>query len=804
MNLLDHLSTWPAADLADLLAARPDLLPAADRGLPALARKAQTAMSLGRALVGADVGMLVVAEALVARHPATVVELDELLGTADPIGVDEAVERLRRAGVVVTEAGVVSPVGALADLLHRPLGLGPSFVELADHLAPEVVDRLAALTRADGTDRRSAAVRAVAHRLSSPAVLEALLGDAPAPVHELLADLVARRSPAIPLPTGFPYRRLDDDDPLGWLIDRGLVVPVTETGAELPREVVMAARPGGLAPTARLRPVELRPEVGLAAELVAGRAADAADRLLDGAETLLRLVDAGEVSLRKTGGVGPRELGRLARSTAQAPDEVARLLELLSAARLVAVTDGRLTTTDLSPRWWTVTRHRRYLVLIRAWLGAERFLSRGLDGGDGAAPVALGDREPVAAVAAARQATLAAIGTVEPGRAVTADDLAATVVWQAPNLWGTGDPPPETLVQWMLAEATLLGLVSDGAPAPVGRALAGGDHDEVERAAAAAVADDQERFVLGSDLTAVAFGPLAPTVARPLGEMTERSGDGAGGAPSFRFTEASLRRALDRGWTAESITAFLDEHSLAGVPQPLAYLLGDVTRRYGSTRVLPAQSVIVVGDEAMAVEIAADRRATGLALRLVAPTVLTSALDPVTVVESLRALGHFPVLEGSTMTIDRPGSAGGDRTGPDRAGVELPADWTGPPLPTGPLTDEIDDAVALLLEGAPSGGVAATGPSAGDGDNGGARRPGTDRPGTATADGSGPAGDDLGQRLRRHWGRPAVLEATVGGRRRSVAGIVVGLGPAVSVLTTTGVVDLPTDSVLTVDDPGPR
>ena len=134
MALLDHLAAWSAGDLSHLMRARPDLLPASDRGLEAVAKKAGSALSLGRALVGADVGMLVVAEALVAKPPATVADIDGLLGTDDPIAVADAVERLRRIAVVVIEQGVVFPVGALGDLLHRPLGLGPSFAELGDHL----------------------------------------------------------------------------------------------------------------------------------------------------------------------------------------------------------------------------------------------------------------------------------------------------------------------------------------------------------------------------------------------------------------------------------------------------------------------------------------------------------------------------------------------------------------------------------------------------------------------------------------------------------------------------------------------
>jgi hypothetical protein len=781
MDLARHLRSWSAADLARLLETRPDLLPASDRGLDAVARKAGTTTSLGRVLVGADIGMLVVAEALVAIHPATVDEIDRLLGTDDAVAVVEAAERLRRRGVIVVDDGVLHPVGALPDLLHRPLGLGPSFVELADQLPTGRLERLAADTRAEG-GRRSPTVRAVARRLRDPAVVGHLLAGAPPEVVGLFDQLTTSRSPAITLPAAYPYRDPTPGDPLGWLLDRGLVVPVNDRGAELPRELVIAAHPDGLAPGAALRPVELEPVPGLAADVVAADAADQANRALDGAETLLRLAGRREISVRRAGGVGPREIGRLGRVCGLDPSAVTRILELLVAARLIRPDGTSLTTTDLAGRWWSLGRRRRYLALVRAWVGADHFLSRGLPAtgaDDGpAGPVALGPSEPVAATAAARAVALETMADLEPGRAWEPDQLAAAVVWRAPNLWGPGDPPPERLVEWTVEEAALLGLTADHGPSPVLVALRSDDEAELDRAAAHAVADDQETVVLQADLTALALGPLAPSVARPLADMTDREAVGDDRAPTFRFTETSIRRALDAGWTAEAMVAFLTEHALAGIPQPLAYLIDDVARRHGSIRVLPAATVIVTDDDVGAVEIATNRRVTPLALRLVAPTVLTSPLDPVAVTEGLRAAGFLPVLHDDSVRVGHPGPATGDGDGGRPAG-DLPADWIGPPLPPGPFPDEVADAVAALLEDGPPAERSEPGPV-----------------GTGAGGGGDPS---LPGALIAAWGRPVRLRTDGMAGPVEVVGTVVGLGDIVSVLAATGVVEVPLTSLTSID-----
>ncbi len=774
MDLARHLRSWSAFELGRLLELRPDLLPATDRGIDAVARKAGTTTSLGRALVAADVGMLVVAEALVAIEPATVDELDGLIGTDDPLAVVDAVERLRHRGLVLVDGGVVRAVGALPDLLHRPLGLGPSFAELADHLPSGTLERLAADTRAEG-GRRSPTIRAVARRLREPAVIDDLLTGAPDGAADLLDDLTARRSPVIPLDPGHSYRSVDLDDPLGWLLHRGFVVAVNDRVAELVREVAIAANPAGLAPGAALRPVAVESVPGIDPDLAAGRAADRANRSLDGAEGLLRAAERGEISVRRAGGVGPRELKRLARGAGLDETEIVRLLELLLAARLIVVDRTSVRASDLADRWWRLPRPRRYLALVRAWVGADHFLSRGLDPDpdETGGIAALGASEPVAATASARSTTLDTLAEVSPGQAWQADQVAEAIVWQAPNLWGPGQPPPEQLVRWTIAEAELLGLVADEAPTPLLLALRSGDEADLATAATTAVTDDQTTVVLQGDLTALALGPLAPSVADPLAQMTDRE-TGDGQAVVFRFSEASVRRAYDAGWTAETIAAFLDRHALAGIPQPLEYLLADVARRYGTVTVLAAASVVVTDDDVGAVEIASHRRAGALGLRLIAPTVLLSPLDPVAVTEGLRAAGFLPVLRGESIEVGRaagPGSASGaGRPDDDRPSGDLPADWTGPPLPVAPFPDEVADAVSALLDEGTDADVNADGAV-----------------GTVAAD------------LAGAWGRPARLIVTAATGPPELTGTIVGVGPVVSVLTASGVVELAASAVRSVE-----
>ncbi|MCP4226149.1 MAG: helicase-associated domain-containing protein [Actinomycetia bacterium] len=781
MDLADHLRSWTPEALTGLLGARPDLLPASDEGFEALARKASTALSLGRCLVRSDVAMLVVAQALAVASPATADEIDALLGTNDVDAVLDALARLAGRGVVVVEDGVVNPVGALDDLMHRPMGLGPSFVELADQVPPEVFDDMAHRLGVVGAAKRSATARAIAKRLSHPDGLAVILAGATSTTVELLESLVEQRSPAVGLPVGYLYQHLSDDDPLAWMLNRGILVAVSDGGgrigggrvgglAELPREIVIASRPQGLAPTAALRPIEVRPVVGLAVDVVGSAAADRASTALEAAESLLRLAAEGAVSVRRSGGVGVREAKRLAKILDLEARDVGRLLELLLEARLIQLRSDRVMPTELAAPWWRLTRGRRWLVLVRAWVGSSAFISSALSlDVDGRPVPALIDHDMVAAAFAGRQIMIEAITSLGRGEAYDPDQLTEAVVWRSPNLWGTGDPAPEELVTWTLEEAELLGLVANNAATPTLMTLASGDDAQLEELVAVTLGHDQDQLVLQSDLTAVALGPLDPKLAGELAELADRQPGSS--VPIFRFSESSIRRGFDRGWTVATISEFLTAHALSGVPQPLTYLLSDVERRYGTVKVMEATAVIVTADEATAVEIASTARAARLGLRLIAPTVLIGPAEARQLLDELRTEGFFPVLHGDN-----------DNVGPDGEGQSsdgnddgLPADWTGPVLTEAALPGEVADAVdALRSNDTPS----TVGPA---------------------AKGAKPGSTD--HRLHLLWNRMAVVTYRRDGELAEVRGVVVAIDESLTLLSENGVEELPLDAVVTVEDP---
>ncbi|OMI33251.1 helicase-associated domain-containing protein, partial [Streptomyces sparsogenes] len=184
-----------------------------------------------------------------------------------------------------------------------------------------------------------------------------------------------------------------------------------------------------------------------------------------------------------------------------------------------------------------------------------------------------------------------------------------------------------------------------------------------------------DHVLLQADLTAVAPGPLERPLAAMLGVLAEV--ESKGGATVYRFTPASVRRALDAGQAASDLHAFLAEHSRTPVPQPLAYLIDDVARKHGHLRVGAASAYVRCDDDALLAEILADRRSAGLRLRRLAPTVLAAQAAPDALLEGLRAMGYAPAAESAEgdVLITR---AEAHRTPPRSAPTPVPE---GPPVP---------------------------------------------------------------------------------------------------------------------------
>ena len=336
-------------------------------------------------------------------------------------------------------------------------------------------------------------------------------------------------------------------------------------------------------------------------------------------------------------------------------DTAALYLEVTRAAGLIG-TDHRLEGEWLPTREYDLWRQRtpehRWLQLARAWLGSDRVASlTGSRDSGGRVRNVLGPGLVRPAAPQARRDVLTEMGAAEAGLVPTEGSLAARLDWRRPR---RQSPVYTELVGAAVSEAAALGLTGMGALAEHTRPLLAGDEETAARVLSAELPQPLDYVLVQGDLTAVAPGPLVTELARELALTADV--ESTGGATVYRFTEDSVRRALDAGRGVADITGLLERHSRTPLPQALRYLVSDVGRRHGRLRTGSASSYLRCDEPALLAELVADRRAADLELLLLAPTVVVSGLNRAALTERLRQLGYHPVPESGdgTMRLGRP------------------------------------------------------------------------------------------------------------------------------------------------------
>ncbi|MEV4535968.1 helicase-associated domain-containing protein [Asanoa sp. NPDC049518] len=185
-----------------------------------------------------------------------------------------------------------------------------------------------------------------------------------------------------------------------------------------------------------------------------------------------------------------------------------------------------------------------------------------------------------------------------------------------------------------------------GAVTAAGHALLGGADDLT--AVLADIGTTQHHARLQADLTAVVSGSPDATLSALLDVAADPETRGV--ARTWRFSPATVRRALDAGHTASSLLDALADISAGELPQPLRYLVADVARQHGSVRASAVACCLRSEDTALLNEIVADRRLRALGLRQLAPTVLAADAPLQDVLTALRNAGYAPVAEAADGT----------------------------------------------------------------------------------------------------------------------------------------------------------
>ncbi|WP_199431365.1 helicase-associated domain-containing protein [Qaidamihabitans albus] len=609
-SLADWLRSASDDTLATLLRSRRDLATPPPADSTVLATRAGTAGSVARACEDLDTATLAVLETLLVAGADTAAVTRRDVAGLVRTDVGGALDRLRARALVWgdDDALNVAP-GAREVFGPYPAGLGASVPALA------AADMDAVLTEL-GEDERS--------------LLDTLAAGPP----------IGRTRDAA---TDVPPERTDT--PVRRLLARGLLLRHDDQTVELPRELGIALRGGATFPPESLVEPELPTnphQQSSVDEVAAGEAME----LLRQLESLLRTWSLTPPPVLKSGGLGVRELRRLARDLEVDETRATLLAELAVGAGLAAdsqESSPEWVPTTLTDSWLASAPPERWVTLARAWLELPRL--PGLAGRRDAKdkpllPLAEDLRRPLAP--AFRRRVLDSLGELPSGAGVkSVDELVAVLAWRMPR---RGGRLRDDTVRWTMAEAAAIGVTGMGALTSAAAALLAGDRHGAANAMADAMPKPVAHVLVQADLTVVAPGPLEPALAGEIAAVADV--ESAGHATVYRVTESSVRRALDTGRTAGELHELFGTRSATPVPQSLTYLIDDVARRHGRLRGGNAGSFLRCDDEVLLAEVLGNQVAREYDLRRIAPTVLISSLPLAEVLDGLREAGFAPAAEG--------------------------------------------------------------------------------------------------------------------------------------------------------------
>jgi hypothetical protein len=585
----DYLRSVDDAALISLFSARPDLVTPVPPDIASLAVRACSAPSLARAIDSLNKWQLQVLEAVVSvNEPFT----EKTIASLTDKQAASALEHLIKVGLVYpSDDGLRVPTQLREVLGAEPAGLGPaSMVKL----------KLSDLEQAPQDSKK---------------ILERLMWGPP---RGSVGD-IKNPGPGV-----------------AWLLERKFLVALDQRTVILPREVAIELRDKKIHKELCAQPPEFtgtkreKKQVDLAA--IAN-----VSTVLRWVEELLNFWAEEPADALRAGGLGVRDLKTL--STHLGVDDActAFIAELAYLTSLISIdANDQILPSNKFDIWLMQSPADRWQMLASAWLITSRV--SGLVGRlESKNVAALGPELDRVNASKVRGLTLSLLKE-NPEIAPDWNSFKSSLDWRAPVRRNSS--LQDELAEWTLREAEWLGITGQGAISKYGIGFLNGDDLDLINQDLPKTVD---HILIQSDNTAIAPGPLEHEISQSLAMMAEI--ESRGGATVYRFTEATIRRALDHGKTGDEIKSFLAKTSKTPMPQPLEYLIADVAKKHGKLRVGNTSSFIRCEDTALISQIINDKKLEILGIRRIAPEVVICEMDATDAMRILRECGYLPAGE---------------------------------------------------------------------------------------------------------------------------------------------------------------
>lgn len=587
--LLSALSAMSDDELRTLIRSRPDATFPTPPSLASLATRLALPGSIARAL-----------RRLTAADIALLETLGDRGAELDPVDI--------------TSLGLpFDGAGAAAHLREHALIVGP---DSAVTVSPGVLSALPPGWRIIDT---------------APDNLADLLGEITPRERQVLETLAAAGS------TGTTRAAAPDADPalpVPHLISLGLLVRVNANTVRLPRPVREALRGG----SARHYPLVPRtPAEPADWESVRASATAAGLEFVRRTRQLLTHLLADPVALNKDGSVGVRSVSGLAKALGfdpALPITVAEAAGLIGRGSVDGGDTGSLAASRDGLAWLDAPLADQWALMLSGWLASPWRTEAGAR--------LLSEETRAPEIRGARVGVVTLFARGPRNRADLEADLHHFMPLLAAGL------APEVLSA-IVSEGHAVGALADNAASEPALALIHGrDARDATEATRQLVPAEVNYVIAQADMTILAPGPLAPDMTAFIESFADIESPGV--ASVYRVTDASVRRALGAGRTADELRGWLAAHCVGEVPSAMTFLINDVARHHGTLRAGTALSYLRCADEALLASAASALPG----LRVLAPTAAVADIPLPELLRLLHEKGFQPAAEddqGATLNL---------------------------------------------------------------------------------------------------------------------------------------------------------
>ena len=640
-----------------LFETRPDLLDQRAESLAQLQNVAAWGVNLRHCVSHLNQFDLEVLETLTALKSRSI---DELTADLDVSAgeIDESVQRLLDRWLVKHDGDRVRTANLEGLGNQHPAGLGLKIDELAAGVSPFAMKSILRMHSKEASNSKTENIAMLRSALTDAASLLHVVNEAPLDAKQMLHQLVTM-SPRIRI----EYGRTPNRSAIEWLTSRGLLFESNWNEYQIPREAGITLRNGRV--VLETHPIPPLLVFGASAEeSIDAHAAFEISKFVSKINHLLVLIENDPPRALSNDGMSVKDVKRLASALDVSEQHMSILLELVESAgliarRAVAIFAGKkqrryiednvrlISVTERAEEFEGWTLGAQWLHLVRAWMSAPIHLS---DSGQKDVTGKLINTlsqppwRPSPALCQ-RSALFGAFKELFPKQITsTSAYLADFMAWHAHQLFATDDN--DVVIEQFIDEAELFCVFERGALTAAGYRFLSGEFDEVVAAINASAPATVDRFTIGPDATVMIGGTPSPSLLKKLLSFSDVESRDA--AWIVRVSDASIRRALDGGATAEELVNFLDENSDRDLPQSVSYLFDDVARRHGNVVIGSADSFITTTDPVILSDIVRHKSLSKLGLQQVAPTVAVANADKQKLLTELRKAGFMPKFDDET------------------------------------------------------------------------------------------------------------------------------------------------------------